>query len=192
MKSTYAFILSTLLALPAAAQAQSGYGSMSYSYGDARLVVVDADEGGNAEGIRLDGSFKFQPNLYGLAAITTYGNRGNDVLILDGGVGYRQALRSDLDWVAMGGLTLAEQDNGGNAADDDDTGLWLAGGLRGVATPQIEYGAYAEYRSIFDGDVTLTGEGLLHFTRNLALIGSLGVSDDFTMLTLGARWSFAR
>ncbi len=193
MKVTYALVLSTLLALPLAAQAagQSGYGSMSYSYGDARLIVVEPDGGGSYDGIRLDGSFLFQPQLYGVAAITTYGDRGFDITMLDGGIGYRQPLQKNLDLVAMGGLVLAEVEAG--PFDDDDTGLWLTGGVRGVATPQIEYGAYAEYRSIFDdGDITLTGEGLLHMNRNLALLASLGLSDDFNTVTLGARWSFAR
>ena len=193
MKSIHALILSSLLALPLAAQAQSRsqYGSMSYSYGDARLVVVEPDGGGSLDGIRIDGSFQFQPQLYAIGAITTYGDNNFDVTLIEGGVGYRQSLRSGMDLVAQGGLVLAEIDVG--PFSDDDTGLFVSGGLRGVATPQIEYGAYAEYRSIFDdGDVTLTGEGLLHFTRNLALIASLGLSDDANTLTLGARWSFAR
>ena len=195
MKSIHALILSALLALPLAAHAQSRnqsqYGSMSYSYGDARLVVVDPDAGNSLDGIRFDGSFQFQPQLYAVGAITTYGDSGYDITMLDGGVGYRQALRNGMDLVAMGGLVLAEIDAG--PFEDDDTGLWITGGIRGVATPQIEFGGYAEYRSIFDdGDVTLTGEGLLHMTRNLALIASLGVSDDFNTLTFGARWSFAR
>ena len=196
MKSIHALTLSALLALPLAVQAQSrnqsAYGSMSYSYGDARLVVVEPDgPGGTLDGIRVDGSFKFQPQLYAVAALTTYGDSGFDVTMLDGGIGYRQALQNDMDLVAMGGLVLAEIDAG--AFEDDDTGLWIAGGVRGVLTPQIEYGGYAEYRSIFDdGDVTLTGEGLLHMNRNLALLASLGLSDDFNTLTLGARWSFAR
>jgi hypothetical protein len=193
MKSTYALILSALLALPLAAQAQSQsqsqYGSMSYTYGDARLLAIDTDGGGNEEGVRIGGSFKFQPQLYGVASITDYGN----LTYLDGGVGYRHALQNDLDLVGMGGLVLATVDRGGAAGDDDDIGLWLTGGVRGIATPQIEYGAYVEYRSMFsDGNITLTGEGLLHLTRELSLVASLGLSDDFNVLTLGARWSFAR
>ena len=193
MKPIHALALSALLALPLGAQAQSRsqYGAMSYSYGDARLVVVEPDGGGSLEGIRLDGSFQFQPQLYAIGAFTTYGDNNVDITQIEGGVGYRQALRNDMDLVAMGGLVLAEIDVG--PFSDDDTGLFLSGGLRGVATPQIEYGAYAEYRSIFDdGDITLTGEGLLHFTPNLAMVASLGLSDDFNTLTLGARWSFAR
>ena len=33
---------------------------------------------------------------------------------------------------------------------------------------------------------------VLHMNRNLALLASLGLSDDFNTVTLGARWSFAR
>jgi hypothetical protein len=196
MKSIHALTLSALLVLPLATQAQSrnssGYGSMSYSYLDGRLVVVEPDGGGSFDGVRFGGSLQFQPQLYGLGSITTYGDSGFDFTFIDLGIGYRQALQSDLDLVAMGGVVLADFDGPG-AADDSDTGLWLVGGVRGIATPQIEYGAYAEYRSVFDsGDITLTGEGLLHMNRNLALVASLGLSDDANTLTLGARWSFAR
>jgi len=191
---TYALILSALLALPLAAQAQtrgSGYGSMSYTYGDARLVVIEPDGGGSLDGIRLGGSLKFQPQLFGVAALTMVGDGPVDLTTLDLGVGFRSALQSDLDLVAIAGLVMAERDNG--AAEDDDTGLSLTGGVRGIATPQIEYGAYANYTSVFsDGDLTLTGEGLLHLNRQLALAASLGLSDDATTLTLGARWNFAR
>jgi len=196
MKSIHALTLSALLVLPLAAQAQSrsssGYGAMSYSYIDGRLVVVEPDGGGSFDGIRLGGSLQFQPQLYGVGSITTYGDSGFDFTFIDLGIGYRQALQRDLDLVAMGGVVLADFDGPG-ASDDSDTGLWLVGGVRGIATPQIEYGAYAEYRSVFDsGDITLTGEGLLHMNRNLALVASLGLSDDANTLTLGARWSFAR
>ena len=191
---TYALILSTLLALPLAAQAQtrgSGYGSMSYTYGDARLVVIEPDGGGSYDGIKLGGSFQFQPQLFGVAALTLVGDGPVDLTYLDLGVGFRNALRSDVDLVAIAGLVMAEIDTPG--ASDDDTGLSLTGGVRGIASPQIEYGAYANYTSVFnDGDLTLTGEGLLHLNRQLALAASLGLSDDFTVLTLGARWNFAR
>lgn len=196
MKSIYALTLSTLLALPLAAQAQSrggqsGYGSMSYTYGDARIVVIEPDGGGSYDGVKLGGSLQFQPQLFGVASLTSVGDSGFDLTYIDLGIGFRSALQSNVDLVAIGGLVLAEIDTPG--FDDDDTGLSLTGGVRGVATPQIEYGAYANYLSVFDdGDLTLTGEGLLHLNRNLALAASLGLSDDATTLTFGARWSFAR
>jgi hypothetical protein len=198
MKSIYALTLSALLALPLAAQAQtrggqranaSGYGSMSYTYGDARIVVVEPDGGGSLDGVKLGGSLQFDPQLFGVASLTSLGDRGVDLTYLDFGLGFRSALQSDVDLVLIGGLVFAQIDTPGG--DDDDTGLSLTGGVRGIATPQIEYGAYANYTSVFDdGDLTLTGEGLLHLNRNLALAASLGLSDDATTLTFGARWSF--
>jgi hypothetical protein len=191
---TYALILSALLALPLAAQAQtrgSGYGSMSYTYGDARLVVIEPDGGGSYDGVKIGGSLKFQPQLFGVAALTAVGDGPVDLTYIDLGIGFRSALQSDVDLVAIAGLVMAEIDTPGGG--DDDTGLSLTGGVRGIGTPQIEYGAYANYTSVFDdGDLTLTGEGLLHLNRQLALAASLGLSDDSTTLTLGGRWNFAR
>jgi hypothetical protein len=196
MKPIYVLTVSTLLALPLAAEAQqtrsqSGYGSMSYTYGDARIVVIEPDGGGSFDGVKLAGSMQFQPQLFGVAALTAVGDGPVDLTYVDLGIGFRSALQSNVDLVLIGGLIMAEIDTPGGG--DDDTGLSLTGGVRGVATPQIEYGGYANYTSVFDdGDLTLTGEGLLHLNRQLALAASLGLSDDATTLTLGARWSFAR
>ena len=40
-----------------------------------------------------------------------------------------------------------------------------------------------------DGKTSL-GEALLHATPNLSLAASLGISDDYDVVTLGARWNF--
>jgi hypothetical protein len=187
-QSLSAFALCTALAAPLPALAQSrdtqtSYGSNPhYTYGDLRLVSLDPDgPGGSADGIRLGGSVLFQPNLFGQASLTSVDNLDQ----LDLGVGMRHPLSSGTDLVGILGIIWAD------TGPDDDTGISLTGGVRSLIGPQFELGGYVGYAEIFgDGDISLTGEGLLHVTRELSLVASLGFSDDYDAVTLGARWNF--
>jgi hypothetical protein len=188
MKPLSVVALCTALAapLPALAQSrntQSSYGSNPhYTYGDLRLVSLDPDgPGGSSDGIRLAGSLLFQPNLFGQASLTSV----DELDQLEFGVGMRQPLSAGTDLVGTLGLIWADTDA------DDDTGISLSGGVRSLIGPQFELGGYVGYAEVFgDGDITLTGEGLLHVTRELSLVASLGFSDDYDAVTLGARWNF--
>jgi len=167
----------------------SGYSRLSYTYGEARLVIEEPDGGDSFDGIRLGGSLQFQPQVFGVASLTSVSSDGVDIDTFDLGVGFRHALQSNVDLVGIVGLVWAEVDAG--PFEDDDTGISLTGGVRGFAAPQLELGGYASYAEVFgDGDITLTGEGLLHLSPNLALVASLGFSDDVNILTFGARWNF--
>lgn len=179
-----------LLALPALAQAQQSVGRLSYTYGDARLVIQDPDNGDDFTGVRVAGAAQFQHNLFVTGAITTVGSDNVDIDTLDLGLGFRHPIAADTDFVAGAGLIWADVDTPGNGGDDD-TGLSLLGGVRSLVGPQFELGGYASYAEVFgDGDITLTGEGLLHLTPQWSLAGSLGFSDDFTILTVGGRYNF--
>lgn len=182
-------MLLPLLCLPVSGMAKSEGQRLSYTYAEGRLVVVDPDGGGNYDGITVGGSLQFRPQLFGVAALTSVGDRGFDLTTFDVGVGYRYSLQRNVDLVGIGGLAFAESDFG--PFEDDDVGLSLTGGARAFLTPQIEVGGYANYRDLFDdGDITLTGEGLLHMTPDLAFVASLGLSDDANTITFGARWNF--
>jgi hypothetical protein len=173
------------LAAPLSAQAQSrqtSYGSNPhYNWVDGRIVELDPDgPGGSETGLRIGGSMMFQQNLFGVASITDV----DEYSELAFGAGLRSPLRSGMDLVGMGGLLWADN------PVDDDIGFFLTGGVRALVAPQFELGGYVGYRSIFDeGDIELTGEGLLHVTRELSLVASLGFSDDYDLITIGARWN---
>jgi hypothetical protein len=186
--------LCAVLAAPLPALAQSR-GSpaprsmLSYTYVDGRVVLWEPDGGDSLDGIRLGGSASFQDNLFAVGSLTTVGDTGYDLTLLEGGVGLHHPLSRDTDLVAIGGLVFAEVDAG--PFEDDDSGISLTGGVRSRVAPQFELGGYLNYADYLgDGDILLTGEALLHATPNLALAASLGISDDYDVVTLGARWNF--
>jgi hypothetical protein len=188
--------LLTLLGLPPAGLAQSQdrhpQTRLSYTWAEARLVDEDPQGGDDYTGVRIAGAAQFHPNLFFTGALTSVSSDGVDLDTIDLGLGFRQALNSDTDVVAGVGLVWADID-AGRFGGDDDTGLSLSGGLRSFLAPRFEVGAYATYVELFgDGDVSIVGEGLLHMTPQLALVGSLSLSDDVNVLTAGVRWNFTR
>jgi hypothetical protein len=181
--------LCATLAAPLPALAQESVRALSYTYADGRLVLWDTDGGGNLDGVRLGGSARLNPDLFAVGNLTLVGDTGYDLTVLDFGLGFRHPLSSRTDLVAIGGVVFAEVDAG--ASDNDDSGISLTGGVRSMVGPQFELGGYLNYADYLgDGDLLLTGEGLLHVTRELSLAASLGISDDYNVLTLGARWNF--
>jgi hypothetical protein len=184
-KNISVLLVCAALAAPLAAQAQSrqtSYGTNPhYTWVDGRIVELDPDgPGGSETGLRIGGSMMFQDNLFGVASITDV----DEYSELAFGAGLRHPLDSGMDLVGMGGLLWADN------PVDDDIGFFLTGGVRALVAPQFELGGYVGYRSIFDeGDIELTGEGLLHITRELSLVASLGFSDDYDLITIGARWN---
>ena len=194
MKTIGGLALLAWLGLPltgwAQAQGSAGHGDLSYTYADARLVIQEPDGGDDFTGIRLGGAAQFHPNLFVAGALTTVSNDGVDLDTLDVGLGYRSAISADTDVVGIIGVIWADVD-AGRFGGDDDTGLSLTGGVRSALAPRFEIGAYASYVELFgDGDVSLIGEGLLHLSPKVALVGSVSLSDDVNVLTFGARWDF--
>jgi hypothetical protein len=195
-KSTLStLLLCAALAAPLSAGAQAradgsaSYGNLSYTYADGRIVLFDPDGGDNLDGFRLGGSLQFRTDLFAVGSITAVGDTGYDLTVIDLGVGLRHPLSSATDFVAIGGIVLAEVDAG--PFDDDDTGISLTGGVRSMMSPQFELAGYANYADYLgDGDILLTGEALMHVTPELSLAASLGISDDYDVVTLGARWNF--
>lgn len=185
------------LALPFTAQAQSGqrgggqsWSPISYSYAELRYVVQDPDgPGDDFDGLRLGGSLQFQPQLFAVGSLSSVSNGPVDIDTIDLGLGFRTALQSNVDFVAIGGLIFADIDTPGGG--DDDSGISLTGGVRAMMAPQFELGGYIGYVDLYgDGDIGLTGEALFHVNRNATLLASLGFSDDANTLTLGGRWNF--
>ena len=183
-------------ALPFAAQAQtsrdrSGASPFSYTYAELRYVVQDPDgPSDDFDGLRLGGSLQFRPQLFAVGSLTSVSNGPVDIDTIDLGLGFRTALQNNVDFVAIGGLIFANVDTPGGGGDDD-SGISLTGGVRGMMSPQLELGGYVSYVDVYgDGDIGLTGEALFHVNRQATLLASLGFSDDVSTLTLGGRWNF--
>jgi hypothetical protein len=197
MNTRYVALLCLLAAAPAAlaqgprAGAVHGPGVVTYTWAEARLLLLDPDGGGDADGIRLAGSGRIQDNLFATGGLTMLeADGGADSDAIDLGLGLRVPLSSTVDFVGIGGLVYVDVDNRGRG-DSDDIGPALTGGVRAEVLPELELAGYAGYAEVFgDGDVTFTGEALYYATPSLAFLGALTLSDDVDGIHLGVRWSF--
>jgi hypothetical protein len=189
MSTRYVALLCLLAAAPAALaqgpRAGAGYGPsvVTYTWAEARLLLLDPDGGGDADGIRFAGSGRIQDNLFATGGLTMIdADGGGDSDAVDLGLGLRVPLSPTVDFVGIGGIVYVDVDNRGPA---------LTGGVRAEVLPQLELAAYAGYAEVFgDGDVTFTGEAIYYATPNLGFLGALTLSDDVDGIHLGARWSF--
>lgn len=180
--------LAGLLALPAAAVASE----FSYSNAEVRLVAQDPEGGDAADGVAFGGSFDLGPQLFvngGYSTVSSGGFRGVDTDVLDAGMGLHHPLSSRVDLFGIAGLVSIDVSTPGR--DEDDLGPTLTGGVRAWITPRVEMGGFAQYLEVFgDGDVSIHGEALYHFSRQIAAIGGLGASDDDRSVSAGVRWYF--
>jgi hypothetical protein len=199
MSTGYVALLCLLAAAPAALaqgpRAGAGYGPsvVTYTWAEARLLLLDPDGGGDADGIRFAGSGRIQDNLFATGGLTMIdADGGGDSDAVDLGLGLRVPLSPTVDFVGIGGIVYVDVDNRGRGrGDSDDLGPALTGGVRAEVLPQLELAAYAGYAEVFgDGDVTFTGEAIYYATPNLGFLGALTLSDDVDGIHLGARWSF--
>ena len=201
MKVIFALASLVALSLPAAALAQSSnydsrsgsggyYSRLSYTYAELRLVSADYDgPGGSADGVSIGGSLLFQPQLFGVASYTSVGDNGVDIDTLDLGVGYRAGISQRTDLLGILGVVFSNVDTPGGS--NDDSGISLTGGIRSTVAPQIELDGFVNYTELYgDGDMTLTGQGLLHVTPQLSLLTSLALSDIVNTVTIDGRCNF--
>ena len=108
------------------------------------------------------------------------------------GVNYRVA--TDIDIVGQASYVSAEVDVGGGL-DVDESGYGLGIGVRGMASPQLEFNGGLSYTDLggdFDAETALHVGGVYSFTDAFAVNGGLTVSDDATEFRIGARWYIAR
>lgn len=108
------------------------------------------------------------------------------------GVNYRVA--TNIDIVGRVSYVSAEVDVGGGL-DVDEDGYGIGIGLRGMASPQLEFNGGLSYTDLggdFDAETALHVGGVYSFTDAFAVSGGLVVSDDATEFRLGGRWYIAR
>ena len=175
-----------IFAFVAVEQAQAA--ELEYTY--LELRVVDTEIGNlDGTGLRLNGSFNITDQWLLVGGVSTTDFDSNiDVTTLEIGAGYVYRYRQNLDLVGYGKVVNVDSDFPGG--DADDTGISLAGGLRGLFTPQLEGRATVNYVNIDDADTFLEFGGDYHFTPAFSAGLTLEVGGDADSVTIGARWFF--
>lgn len=161
---------------------------LSYTY--AELRFVDTEIGNqDGDGLRVAGSFELTGNWLLVAGFTTLDFDGNvDTSALEVGAGYVYRYHPKFDIVGYGKIVRTEVDFTGG--DDDDTGISLAGGIRGRFTPELEGRATVNYINVENTDTFFELGADYYFNRQFSAGATLEFGGDADALTLGVRWFF--
>lgn len=169
----------------AAAQAQTEP-SLNYNYAELRFVDVDVAGG---DGFRLGGSYELDNNWLIVGSLTTLDfNNDVDTFTIDVGVGYVWPWQEDWDLVATARFLNTDVDT--PFGSDDDSGLGLSGGIRGLITPEVEVRGAVNHVTVGDSDTFVEIAGDYYFTPQFAAGLSVDVLGDVDTFTIGARWFF--
>lgn len=161
---------------------------LSYNY--AELRFVDTEIGSqDGDGLRVAGSFEISQNWLVVAGITALDfDNSVDTTALEIGAGYVHRYNPNLDIVGYAKVVRTDVDFPGG--DDNDTGIALAGGVRGRITPQFEGRATVNYFNVDETDTFFELGGDFYITSQFSAGATLEFGGDADSLTLGVRWFF--
>lgn len=195
MKTTV--LLASLAAALAAnaAQAQSSARSsnykprapaVNYTHAGVRYLYQDLDKYNcDQDGINLYGSLDIQDGWFARAG---YSDVSGDVCgssnVVAGG-GYHARFDQNLDMYGTLSFESISPDEG-----DSDSGMIIAGGLRGFLSGSLEGGLEIFHSTTFDGTTGINGLLAFWFTPAVALTGEVGLASDVTTFAVGARLNF--
>ena len=160
--------------------------SVSYNFAELRFVDVDA---GGGDGFRLNGSHRVTGNWLVVGGITNLDFNNNvDSTTVELGAGYVWPYRDTWDFVANARIVRMDVDTPFGGADD--TGIGLAGGVRGLIAPNFEMRGFVNHINLDNSDTYLELAGDYYFTPSFVAGLSIEFAGDVDALTVGARWYF--
>ena len=180
--------LATTLVVVIAGVAPTQATELSYDYVELRFV--DTEIGNlDGDGLRLAGSYQISGNwlLVGGFSSLDFDN-DVDTTTFDIGAGYVYRYRPEFDLVGYARFVHTEVDAG--PFEEDDTGIALAGGVRGLFTPAFEGRATVNYINVDDSDTFFEFGADYHFNPQFSAGATLDVGGDADSLTIGVRWFF--
>lgn len=179
-----------LLSLSTAALADFDYTFVEGSYGQTEFDDFDVD----GDAIGIGGSFAVTDSLHLFGGYSTADfDGGVDMNTLQAGLGYRVGLSDALDVVGSVAFVRGEVEFLGQSVDDTGYGLGL--GLRAMASPAVELSggvSYVDMGDLSDGDTSIGGGFLYHFTDAFALGLSAAFGEDTNTYALNGRFSFSQ
>lgn len=185
-------VLASGVLLSAAVNAQPVQSKDKYNFVDVRYVA-DADfnnAGIDADGFRFGGSFRINKQVYAAGEWETvdFDDSDVDLDILRLGAGYIRPLNQQFDLNAEVQLIRAKFDWG--LDDDTENGWSISGGVRGMATREIQVRAMLIFEDIENRDAYVTLGADYFFQANVSAGVEMDVSGDYETFSIGARVYF--
>ncbi len=193
-KRMLSFIVLSVLALPGIAAAQAfNYRNVDLTY----LLSAEIDGNGGSDvdgdGLLLRGSLPVYENFFVLAEFESLNfDFDIDVTRFAIGAGGHWPINNKIDIVGRIGIVNLQVDVG--RFDDDDTGLFIGGRVRGMVTPQLELEGGVELQQAevgsIDSDTYLVGEARYHFNSQWSAGVLVNLGGDITRFGIQGRMQF--
>lgn len=167
--------------------AQTGPRQISYDYVGVKYVNQNLDQFDcHQDGLNIHGSMDLNSGWYAQASFTDVsGDNGCGSSTVVGQGGYRTAFDDRFYMYGQIGIESVSVDAG-----DNDSGIILAGGLRGFVKPKIEAQFELSHHTVAEGETLLTAMGYYWFAPNIAGTLEIGFGADTTAFGVGARMNF--
>lgn len=158
----------------------------SFNYAGIQFSSQDLDKYDcKQDGIGLNGSFAINSDFFARGSFSDVSGDTCGSQSLSVGAGYRAQFRSQSSIYGVLSFEDISPDSG-----DGDSGLVLAGGIRGYLTNDLEGKVEVAHHTAFDGDTEIIGGLAYSFDKNFALTGDLSVGADQNTLAVGVRYNF--
>jgi hypothetical protein len=161
---------------------------LSYTYAGAQFFDQDLDDPDcGQDGVRLNGSYALSSDFYAIGSFAdANGDRcfgANDFQV---GAGYHTLFGADS--AIYGAVSFEHVSVDGNG--DDDSGLVIAGGLRGFVTNELEAKIELAHHTVYDGNTSLNGGVAYWFHPKISATGDVSLGSEVVGVGVGIRVNF--
>lgn len=159
---------------------------VSYNYAGLHYVSQDLDDYNcTQDGLGIYGSMDLNSGWYAGASFLDVSGGGCGSSTIEGHGGFRTEFNAMFDMYGTVGFESISADVG-----DGDSGLVVAGGLRGFVKPQLEAQFELNHHTAGDGTTAISAGGSYWFQSNIAATASLAIGSDVTQFSIGAKMNF--
>ncbi|HSC68568.1 MAG TPA: hypothetical protein VLC79_12800 [Cellvibrio sp.] len=160
--------------------------AISYNYAGLQYIDQDVDDYDcNQDGLRLSGSLELNDAFFAVGSYSDVsgGRCGSEAIAA--GLGYRQLFGADS---SIYGTLSAE--NISPDVGDSDSGLVVAGGLRGFINNDLEARIQLAHHTAFDGNTVLSGGVAWWFAPQFSATADVGLGSEASEIGVGLRMNF--
>ncbi len=159
---------------------------ISYNYAALQFVDQDVDDYDcNQDGLRLSGSLELNDDFFALGSLSDVsgGRCGSETI--SAGIGYHTLFGADSSVYGALSFENVSVDHG-----ESDSGLVVAGGLRGFINNNVEAKVELSHHTAHDGNTVLGGGLAYWFSSQFSVTGDVGIGSEASEIALGARMNF--
>ncbi|WP_143247577.1 hypothetical protein [Agaribacterium haliotis] len=182
------FICAGLLAAPIAfAKPKVPSSSLvNYDYVTVQFVSENIDQYDCTQtGLALKGSYEFEHDIFAVASLADVSGDGCGSTTFSAGAGYKVQLNESYDAYASLSYANTSVDVG-----QGDSGLVLAGGVRGFVVPKLEAKVELAHQTAFSGNTSLNGGVAYHLQDAFYALADIVLGSESSGLSLGVRIDF--